>query len=215
MSDQEATERIVGLLAGLLLLSVIATAVLNYLESNGVAGIVLSYWTALKSFFLQNIWPIWKIVAAFVSAFAIAGILNNLWKLRGINLEERLIYYPAQAMAGVTSGGDTLSAEAKTRWEKILELLNSSHESGWRHAVIEGDIMLADTLRANGMHGDSVGEMLKSADANDYSTLDDAWEAHKIRNNIAHAGPDFKLSEREAKHAIGLFEKVFKEFGAI
>ena len=57
--------------------------------------------------------------------------------------------------------------------------------------------------------------MLKSVDKNNFLTLDDAWEAHKVRNDIAHSGINFQLNERETKRVLALFEKVFKEFNVI
>jgi hypothetical protein len=46
-------------------------------------------------------------------------------------------------------------------------------------------------------------------------TLNQAWEAHKIRNAIAHQGADFLLSEREAKRVVSLYREVFQEFDYI
>ena len=75
--------------------------------------------------------------------------------------------------------------------------------------------MLDELLRAQGYHGDSVGEMLKGVEKSDMLTLDNAWDAHKVRNQIAHAGSDYLLNERDAKRIITLFESVFKEFKII
>ena len=46
----------------------------------------------------------------------------------------------------------------------------------------------------------------------DFKTIDAAWEAHKIRNAIAHEGSDFLLSQRESKRVIELYGLVFKKF---
>ena len=56
-----------------------------------------------------------------------------------------------------------------------------------------------------------MGERLKNLDAADFRNIDKAWEAHKIRNAIAHEGADFVLSQREAKRIIGLYEQVFRD----
>ena len=75
--------------------------------------------------------------------------------------------------------------------------------------------MLNELMKAAGYQGDSLGEMLKSVEKSDFVTLDAAWEAHKVRNQIAHQGIDFVLNQREAKGVIALYEKVFKEFKII
>ena len=70
-------------------------------------------------------------------------------------------------------------------------------------------------LDKSGYRGEGIGEQLKSADKSDFTTIDDAWEAHKIRNSIAHEGASFMITEREAKRVIGLYKKVFEEFDYI
>ena len=63
-----------------------------------------------------------------------------------------------------------------------------------------------------GYRGESIGEQLKGVEKSDFTTIDDAWEAHKVRNLIAHEGANFLLSDREAKRVIGLYKNVFQEF---
>lgn len=75
--------------------------------------------------------------------------------------------------------------------------------------------MLEETLRRNGFPGETIGDMLKSAQPGDFRTLDAAWDAHKVRNRIAHSGSDFDLNEREAQRVIREFEAVFQEFKVI
>ena len=61
-------------------------------------------------------------------------------------------------------------------------------------------------------HGDDLGSKLRGATKADFKTLDQAWEAHKVRNDIAHDGSNFLLSQREAKRVINLYRQVFEEF---
>lgn len=98
------------------------------------------------------------------------------------------------------------------RWEKIATHLHSEKESDWRLAVLEADIMLDEFVTNLGYQGDSLGEKLKRIEKSDFTTLDSAWEAHAIRNKIAHEGASFALSEREAKRVVKLYEEVFREF---
>jgi hypothetical protein len=98
------------------------------------------------------------------------------------------------------------------RWEKINAHLHSEKESDWRLAVLEADIMLDEFITHLGYQGDSLGEKLKRIEKSDFTTLDQAWEAHAVRNKIAHEGAAFALTEREAKRVIKLYEEVFREF---
>lgn len=98
------------------------------------------------------------------------------------------------------------------KWERITHLMRSYHENDWRQGIIEADILLHELLERVGYEGDSIGEKLKKADRNDFLTLDSAWEAHKMRNRIAHDGTNFALSHSEAERIYHLYEKVFDEF---
>ncbi len=102
--------------------------------------------------------------------------------------------------------------KANARWEKIESRLNSINDSDWRLAIIDCDIILGEMLTKMGYQGETIAEKLKQVEQSDFTTIQSAWEAHKIRNEIAHAGSDFKLSYRDAKRAIDLYKKVFEEF---
>jgi hypothetical protein len=79
-------------------------------------------------------------------------------------------------------------------------------------AIIEADIMLDTMLTKIGYDGNTVAEKLKNVEESDFVTLQKAWEAHKVRNRIAHDGSKFKISRGEAERVVNLFEQVFKEF---
>lgn len=210
--DSKAFEQVIFLLAGLVLLGTIATALLNYIEGLGL-GTAGSLWDRITDYFLGHIWPIWKLVAVIMSALALAGIIHNSWKLRAINIEENKIYNPLPL--GFVLDGDKVIEPKNEQWEKVVKYTSSSNTSDWRLAIIEADVMLEELLRTLGYKGESLGEMLKSVDKNEFLTIEDAWEAHKVRNAIAHSGGDFQLNEREVKRVIALFEKIFKEFQMI
>ncbi len=106
----------------------------------------------------------------------------------------------------------TPAAFTNTRWEKIVTDINSKNSGDWRLAILEADIVLDEMLSKMGYHGETLSDKLKAVEPSDFLTLNSAWEAHKIRNAIAHAGSDFLISEREARRVIGLYEAVFKEF---
>ncbi len=118
----------------------------------------------------------------------------------------------------VDAGGHGVDAEVRPvnhKWQLIEKHLHSDSENDWRLAILEADIMLDGLVKAKAWQGENLGERLKNADRSDFHTLDKAWEAHKVRNMIAHEGANYALSNREARRVIGLFEEVFREFGAI
>ena len=98
------------------------------------------------------------------------------------------------------------------RWESVKQHANSANPNDWKQAILEADIILDIMLTNLGYRGESVGEKLKRVEASDFDSLNDAWEAHKVRNLIAHEGSGFALNEVEAKRTIAMYRKVFEEF---
>jgi hypothetical protein len=54
---------------------------------------------------------------------------------------------------------------------------------------------------------------MKHIEASDFPMLDEAWEVHKIRNQIAHKGTDYPLTRTEAENVIDVYHRLFKELG--
>ncbi len=101
------------------------------------------------------------------------------------------------------------------RWDRIKEQLASDNEQSWRLAILEADIMLNEMLDTLGYRGETVADKMRQVDRGDFHTVDLAWEAHKVRNKIAHEGAAHTLTAREARRVIDLFEAVFKEHGFV
>jgi hypothetical protein len=106
--------------------------------------------------------------------------------------------------------GDTDTRNA--RWEHIQALLAGGSPSEWREAIVEADILLDDVLTEHGVPGDTLGDKLRNGS---FDTLKNAGEAHGVRNQIAHQGSTFDLSESLARRTIQNYEAVFREFNAI
>ena len=101
---------------------------------------------------------------------------------------------------------------AEKKWQRIVSHIGSDKESDWRLAILEADILLDEMVAKMGYGGETLGDRLKKAAKTDFSTIDKEWEAHTVRNRIAHEGADFVISQMESRRVIGLFEEVFKEF---
>lgn len=107
---------------------------------------------------------------------------------------------------------DIEQGKKNERWQVVLDHVHSTNPSDWRLAIIEADNILDEMVTRIGYKGENLGEKLKSVEPSDFLTLEEAWQAHKVRNRIAHDGLSFQIDHREAKRVIGLFEKVFQEF---
>jgi hypothetical protein len=102
--------------------------------------------------------------------------------------------------------------ENHPRWAIVEGYMSSNVESLWRIGIMEADNMLREVLAEKGYAGEDIGEMLMSAR---FKTVNLAWDAHLVRNKIAHEGSSYVLTAREAKRVFALYESVFLELGAI
>ncbi len=96
------------------------------------------------------------------------------------------------------------------KWLRVIDHVNSPNPSDWKLAILEADIMLGEALDKMGYHGATIGDKLKSIEPSDFPHLQEAWEAHKVRNSIAHEGSDYLVNKPEAERVIKLFRKVFE-----
>lgn len=99
-----------------------------------------------------------------------------------------------------------------SRWVHVQELIRSNNPTDWRMAVLEADTILEEMTLALSIPGETLGERLKNVEPSDFLTVQKAWEAHKVRNQIAHQGSEFALDHRKAIATVKLFEEVFHEF---
>ncbi len=102
-----------------------------------------------------------------------------------------------------------------SRWDAVVGLASSPNEGDWRRAILEADIMLADLLTNSGYQGDTIADQLRNANRLQFTTLDLAWEAHKVRNAVAHLGEAFPLTERDVHSTMDLYRRVFEEFSVV
>ena len=176
--------------------------------------------------FIPITWGYLKIVSWILSIFFACVIIYSLIKEAGTPLYDESPRSeskasPKSALVAVAGGaplnlpgspGIEQVNEESARWKRVELLLKSHNASDWKQAVIEADVMLEEMLDKMGYPGVSIGDKLKSIEKNDFETLDKAWEAHKVRNRIAHDGGGYKLSYDEVARVIGLYHDVFKEF---
>jgi len=148
-------------------------------------------------------------VAIPLCVLLLIGIVYCVERLKSIRRQEaKLLEVTVVPAYDEKTPGDK---KLNDKWAKVLTHVDSPNSNDWLLAIIEADIILAEILEQMGYQGETIGEKLKRVDKADFKTLDQAWEAHKVRNAIAHQG-DFVMSQREAKRVIGLYRQVFEEF---
>jgi hypothetical protein len=166
------------------------------------------------------------------SAGAIGGILSALWSIYSfiaylISIIFIVLYIYATIRKEYYEGlitEDLRNAEAlwddtyrrtgsESKLAAVRTHVDSDSPNDWKLAIIEADIILDQTLKDRGYAGNSLGERLRSITPNQVASIDDAWDAHRVRNKIAHEGSDFVLTKRIAEDTIARYMNVFREFG--
>ncbi|MDE1988431.1 MAG: hypothetical protein KGJ58_02295 [Patescibacteria group bacterium] len=150
------------------------------------------------------------LISLFFSSAMIVFIFYVIYRINAIYSNQR------KSLKPIKSAEEKKEEAVKNgKWKIIIEHIESENANDWRLAILEADIVLGEMLDKLGYRGEGIGDQLKSVDKSDFTTIDDAWEAHKVRNSIAHEGASFMITEREAKRVVGLYKKVFEEHGYI
>src|SRR3989344_580910 len=165
---------------------------------------VLEY---LPGFGQDQNWIIIKIIFIVVSVLLvilIAMVILKIKNLMGVKINLLKEILPPEP---VTSGFNA-------RWEEIEKHINSTREAEWKFAVIEADKLVDEVLKGAGFQGDTMGERLMNIQPGKLTTIQNLWEAHKIRNRLVH-DTNYFLRYTEAKRAVGLYEKTLIELQAL
>lgn len=150
----------------------------------------------------------------FLCLILIAGIIWTSHKIMQTREKMDEIFPKAEPAEGKVKA-EIPPAIVNQKWLNIVKNINSESPSDWKLAILECDIILGDILEKMGYLQPSISEKLKAIEPSDFTSIESAWEAHKIRNAIAHEGSDFVINQREAKRVVGLYEVVFREFAYI
>ena len=211
---QDHHKEVFYLLFGLILISILINRLLFLISTASASEGLVGFWYTLVTF-SSHFWNIWKTIATILTGAGIVWGAFSFFKLEKVRSEEEKVYGHIPDDTFTEALEEDKKEKVNERWKRIQDHANSNNSSDWRLAIIEADIMLEETLRTLGYTGDGLGEMLKGIDPTDLLTLNNAWDAHKVRNRIAHSGGDFDLTERETRRVIGHFEAVFRELRAI
>lgn len=167
---------------------------------------VSSWWTGGGP---ENVLFIIKVIVVVFSLGLIFMIIYS--NIRISELDDEIKKRKANWKKNQESG----TQKKNNKWELILANLAQDNEASWRLAIIEADLILDELLRNLVPGGGTIGDKLKTINKTKMANLDNAWEAHKIRNRIAHDGSDFHISRPEARRTIEMYGDVFREFDLI
>lgn len=130
----------------------------------------------------------WEIIAAVV---AIVGLLSLVGFIaKPVELEKG--YY-------------------RERWKQVVAY--AQNETTWLQAIVAGDRLLDNALKARKYAGETMGERLIAA-KDKLTRRQLVWEAHKLRNRLVHED-NVRLTRAQVHDALKGFEAGLKDLGAL
>jgi hypothetical protein len=165
--------------------------------------------------------------AQAVSQNFITAYLSNLGMLEFFGLVIALIFFAGVIYFIIETGWFTYRVglfrhivlqsnisrrQAQESWRRIEEQFYRGGESDLKVAILEADKLLNDALREAGIMGIQLGDRLKKTTTGQVPNLNELWQAHKLRNQIAHE-PNFKLKRDLAERALGIYETALRNLG--
>lgn len=171
--------------------------------------------TAILAYFVGdiNLVPIQNFFFSLQNVLAVIGVVflaGAFWatlKIREIHHLEHKKYEPVPI-------AEASAKEKLTQWKIVLDHVNSESPAEWKLAILEADDMLDSILEEEGYVGETVANKLKTMSRTKIASYDDLWDAHKVRNQIAHGGAvDMDLSKKMARDTVAKFGNAFKDLG--
>lgn len=188
----------IGELLLIILIIITITGVFNFL-SGLISGIQVG--SIFFSFF-----SFLKMLATIISMLALIIVIYSFMRISELSAAET-------KKLGLALNWSSERKQKNERWERVEQYMASLNVSDWKIAILEADNILDDVIERMGYKGANLGERMKTIEASDFPYLEEAWQAHKMRNTIAHKGTDYELTRSEAEQTINIYHRVFKELG--
>lgn len=194
----------------------------KYLSTAGVSGganniaIMGKFITALPFILEISFWEKFvyalKIISFIISSVFAVGVIFAIVKM--IRFTKPDIDVGAALSKVRLKPPPSEKERFRREWLKIVQRMESGLDQDMTLAIIEADTLVDVVLRRAGYRGNTLAERMKQLDSARLKSLNDLWDAHKLRNMIVHM-PNFKISVEEAHNALKKFKKALEEFGAI
>ena len=182
----------------------------NFLNIEYVFAKIVAFFAFLMN---PHFWSVLGIVSMLSTIVCITLIVFSLIRLYEIQVYDKKEIEHEIHLAELRR--KEMDRNANPRWHYIQTLIESPNDSDWRVAIIEADSMMEEILREKGISGTTVSELLEGAKESGYRSIQDAWDAHLVRNQIAHEGLDFPISQLEGRRVIKMYQNFFEELRVI
>ncbi|HEX4104333.1 MAG TPA: hypothetical protein VHZ04_02540 [Candidatus Paceibacterota bacterium] len=160
---------------------------------------------ALNAYFSHL--TILEVISAIISAAFIAATVYFL-------IETGYISNRVDKIRDVVLKKDISKEHARSSWADIERHFFAGDDNDLKIAIIEADNLLGEALHDVGVPGVNLGERLQRVNPEKLPNVEDVWQAHKIRNRIAHEA-NFVLKRDLAERALTVYEKALEHLGLL
>lgn len=174
-----------------------------------IAGLIFGVEAVMQNVYVSRFVFVLKIMSAVVSAAAVAGIFYVIAQPARYRPEIRTKVKLPELRAVIDR-----EKPLKKEWDALKEKLDAAGDIDAAMIVIEADALADKALKIFGARGETMGERIKFISGPEFKSTDDLWEAHKMRNQIAH-GDSAGIVYSDAVYAINKFEKALVELDMI
>ncbi len=172
---------------------------------NQLLNLIRWFWILIKKLILLLIdvpFKVYFFIVAFVFIFIAGFIFYKFMRLkRKIKIFSTISFKDDEKLPKGRSG----------KWEEIKSKADSDDVKDRKEALVMADSILDGIFFRMGFKMDGLGEKLKNIEPNDFASLQDIWDAYKVRSKIAREGASFEISKEEANDALAKYEKGLKE----
>lgn len=109
---------------------------------------------------------------------------------------------------------DISKKRVRDTWESVERHFFAGDVNDLKIALIEADTLLDESLRSAGVAGTQLGDRLKKISVAELPNVEDVWQAHKLRNRIAHEA-NFVLKRDLAERALTVYETALEHLGVL
>ncbi len=164
----------------------------------------------IEAFFANIFWGrfmLWmKIIAGTLSMVFTIGIAYVLLQLAAFRKKE--------LRAVVSTEPQLQGARYAHEWTRVKSGLENASDADAALLIIEADSLVDRILKDMKLPGETMGERLTALGEQRFESIDDLWEAHKLRNQIAHEGAK-GIAYGDAVWALARYERALKKLDVI
>ena len=165
---------------------------------------------------LSDTWLNWIAPLFITLDFLLLAILIfatvKVWHIRG----RFSIYDPPTHTHGAAHGEGVKPKKNPAilkYWTAIVQKANTGTPENLRRSVLEADALVDFFLKGAGYAGEHMADRLVQISKVGIKSVDRVWDAHRLRNDIAHT-PGFVVTSQQAEKALLAVRDFLKEMQA-